>query len=370
LSTPLEARAIGVLFKGLMGAPVTADVSTAGKLVGGSGVTDTIGTWTAVSDGRFKVAIDGSAATEVGPIDFSSGVTTMANVASKIQAAIRAIATGGFTLATVAWDATDKKFTITSGTAGNASAVSLLTAPTTGTNIGVTGFMKCTTGTLTPGKTLYQHVFKLGTQPYMFFQQGFLDLGEYWIYNGVKVGKMSLSLGGDGELVADFDLMGMKGVSSTVTVSESPTVFSDDRFGNFQASLMEGGSALTNATELQFSIDRALDGDTRCIGGQGYRTAIEGSVSPISGSVKTLFENKIMLEKAKNGTESSIAATITNGSYVLEIICNELEYEPADPIINDEKGILIDLPFQAYFDNHADSSAVVVKLTNDVASYA
>lgn len=371
LEVPLTVRDFGWWLKGCFGAPVTTDVSTAGSLAGATGVTETIETWTAVSDGAFKIAIDGSAATAVGSIDFSSGVTTMAQVASKIQAAVRAIGTGGFTLATVAWDDTEKKFTITSGTAGALSSVSQLTAPASGTNIGGTGFMKCTAGTLTAGVTAYSHVYKVGdTMPSLVIEQGFTDVAQYFLYNGCKIGKLGLSFGGDGELVASIDVMGAKETLATTSFDTTLTTMVFDRFANFQAAILEGGSAIANCTEASIDVEFGLDGNTYCIGGAGFRSDIAEGIVAASGSIKAMFQNAALLTKAMNGTESSLKITLTNGAHSLEILIPELVYERATPGIEGPAGVFVTLPFKGYYQNGADASVIKVTLINDVASYA
>lgn len=50
-----------------------------------------VATWTAISDGSFKISNLNGAEVNVTGINFTSGVTTMANVATKIQTALRAV---------------------------------------------------------------------------------------------------------------------------------------------------------------------------------------------------------------------------------------------------------------------------------------
>ena len=86
-----------------------------------------IATWNAIVAGNFKVSIDGSAVTNIVCGSFAAAANLNA-VAAIMQTAVRAIATGGFTLATVVWNGS--QFVITSGTTGAASTVSLLTTGT------------------------------------------------------------------------------------------------------------------------------------------------------------------------------------------------------------------------------------------------
>lgn len=116
-----------------------AEAATAGFMEGEelTEVEQTLATWTAIANGRFKVSIDGSAATNIQCATFA-GAASLNAIAAIMQTALRVPAVGGFTNATVVWDG--EKFVITSGTTGAASAVSALTAGTGGTDI--SGMMK------------------------------------------------------------------------------------------------------------------------------------------------------------------------------------------------------------------------------------
>lgn len=119
-------------------------------------LTGAIGTLTAfqaVTAGSFAVAIDGINS-NITALNFSTD-TTLAQVAARIQTALQAVATGGFTLATCAIVGTQIK--ISSGTSGDGSTVSVLApvAPATGTDISGVGFLNGASGTAVsqPGYT-------------------------------------------------------------------------------------------------------------------------------------------------------------------------------------------------------------------------
>jgi len=103
----------------------------AGLLLGGGNAEQTIGTWTAITDGAFVVSIDGDS-TQVDSINFSAD-TDMDEVADAIETALQAESGSGFTSATCVWDGS--KFVITSGTTGATSSVSVTSAPESGTDI-------------------------------------------------------------------------------------------------------------------------------------------------------------------------------------------------------------------------------------------
>ena len=117
-----------------------------GFLLGGGSPTASGGTWTAVSDGEFTISIDGTEY-EVTGIDFTSGATTAALIAGKIQAALRT-ATGG--LEEVYWDAAAGVFMIYSADVTVNSAVSKASAVSGGAGTDISGegtaFMDCDAG--------------------------------------------------------------------------------------------------------------------------------------------------------------------------------------------------------------------------------
>ena len=122
---------------------VTDLVFTPAYLTGATDATSVVATWQAVTAGSFAITIDGTART-ISALNFSTD-TTMANVASRIQAAIR---TATSALETCVWS-TDH-FVISSASTANTSAVTVTSATGSGTDIsgaaGCSRFMSCNTG--------------------------------------------------------------------------------------------------------------------------------------------------------------------------------------------------------------------------------
>jgi len=85
----------------------------------------------AVDDGAFVISVDG-ASEDIDTMDFTTDAN-LNEVAATIQTAIQAIATSGFTAATVTHDGV--RFFVNSGTTGATSTVSFATAPGSGTDI-------------------------------------------------------------------------------------------------------------------------------------------------------------------------------------------------------------------------------------------
>lgn len=223
----------------------------------------------------------------------------------------------------------------------------------------------------TTGSGPYVHVFKVGeTMPSLTLEQGFSDVGQYFLYNGCKISKAGFSFGGDTELTASLDIMGAKETLSATAFDTTLTDIVFERFSNFQASLTEGGAAIATCTEAKLDIDFGLNGDTYCVGGEGYRSAIAEGMLGVSGKVKAMFQNATLLNKAISGAKSSLKVTLTNGTNILELSVPELVYERNTPPIDGPKGVFVELSFKGYYQNSADASVVKVSLTNGVTSYA
>lgn len=134
--------------------PTSLKISTrfptaqAAQLRGGS-VTD-VTPFLAIADGSFTISIDGDAEDITG-LNFSDGETTLDDVATSIQTALQAVATGGYTAATCTHDGS--RFFINSGTTGISSEISFLTAvdPVTGIDISSLLQMRQGEGTKTDG---------------------------------------------------------------------------------------------------------------------------------------------------------------------------------------------------------------------------
>jgi hypothetical protein len=225
----------------------------------------------------------------------------------------------------------------------------------------------------TTGAGPYVHEFKIGdTQPSLTLEAAFADLAtaKYSRFVGCKIGGFSFDVGGDGELVMSLNTVGANHSFEAASFDASPTVIALARVNNFQAALTEGGSTLSNAKLVNFAVDFGLDTSQYVIGGAGALGAIPEGTVKVSGRVQTLFENTTLLDKGAALTESGLKITITGAATsIVEIEVPELFYEWSSPDVPGPQGLVVDMAFQAFYDNHAEASAIVARVTNSVASY-
>jgi len=112
-----------------------------------SGAVKTIADWVLVTAGGIKVTTD-AGTDDIATIDFSSGVTTWADVASKIDAALVAAGTSG---ARCYVDSLDRLYIIDPAVTGSLENNVVLATPTAGTDITAAAYLNVASGFIQAG---------------------------------------------------------------------------------------------------------------------------------------------------------------------------------------------------------------------------
>jgi hypothetical protein len=230
----------------------------------------------------------------------------------------------------------------------------------------------------------YLHTMKIGTLPAGFLLDlGFTDLTtpKYHIFNGCRISRMAMELTPEGYLKTTFGIMAKKETVGSAAYDATPdNDYSNDPWVMSQITLTEGGSAIASVTALSLEIVNNLDGNLFAIGGGGQRNSIPSGIAKVSGKVTCLFDDAHgvgLYTKANAGTESSISATGTRGAgdgtlaaEVMNIYLDELLFKPNGVPVNGPQGIMLDLDFEAYYDNDSDANAMRITLDNTVPDYS
>jgi hypothetical protein len=236
------------------------------------------------------------------------------------------------------------------------------------------------TGTIkkvTTPATTYKHTFKVGSAlPSFVVEKGFTDIAQYFKYNGCKFGKMSLEVSTVGPQKMSFDIMGAKETvsASAFAAPSDPGKASFDGLGI--ATIEEGGSAIAIVSAISgLTVDNGLDGDTFLIGGGGMRGAINEGLVKVSGTIKALFQDVTLYNKALNSTETSLrvvynrgAGDGTVGNESIEFKLPELVYSVKTPVVDKPGGLWVELGLSAYYNDAAEATAMQIILKNSQAA--
>ena len=224
--------------------------------------------------------------------------------------------------------------------------------------------------------TSYTHTFKSGgTLPSFVVEKGFTDIAQYFLYTGCKVGKMSLNLDPEAVQKISFDFTGK---DEAVATSSYDTVVNDLLKNSFTGSMISsikenasGNDLSGKVTKLDVTLDNSLDTSIYCIGGGGKRSAIPEGLSKVSGTASMIFENVALYNKAVGGTKTDLVVVIKNGTGAgtagneqLTIIIPELVFKQETPVISGDKGLMVTLAFEAFYENGTDATSLKLVLLN------
>jgi hypothetical protein len=218
------------------------------------------------------------------------------------------------------------------------------------------------------------HTFKTGDLPTgLTIEKGFTDIGQYFRYNGCKINRFAMTLTADGMIKGSVDILGATESASAASFQSTPSIdVTHNPFDAYEITLQEAGVAIVNATAFDFAVDNNLDGNVYIIDGTGRRNSIPEGLQKVSGTLKCMFENLTMYNKALNLTESSLQVRLTHGTgdgslnnEVMEIKIPEIYFATNAPVITGPTGVIVELPFTAFYDNSTEAAAIQVKVVNN-----
>lgn len=225
----------------------------------------------------------------------------------------------------------------------------------------------------------YTHTYKIGELPAgMVLEKQFTDLvtDEYFLYNGCKVNSFRLAARTEGPIECTISVIGAKETVGVASFDGTPTDLGFTPFDGFECSITEGGASLGTVTEIDFTLENNLDGNTYVIDGTGQRHSLPAGTVKVTGTIKTLFEDILLYTKAVNNTESSLVITFTKGlgdgtdsNEKLTFYMDEVIYKPQAPVISGPTGVLVELPFEAFYGDDADASALRAILLSPTLAY-
>lgn len=267
----------------------------------------------------------------------------------------------------------DKYFPIVSVPDANTFVLRIPMSTSTTYTVGSGTFKACTV-VATAGLT---HTLKAGGNlPSYCIEKGFTDIAKYFKYLGCKCGRLGLSVTSSGLVELSTDWLG---ASETVGTSSFETGTPLDAgiapFDNLMlaaADVKEGGSAIAQILSVDnITLENNLDGDSFVVGGSGSRVAITAGTYRVSGTVRAIFEDTVLYNKAIANTESSLDLTWKRGTGVgtagnesLQLVIPELTFSAKSPTINGPRGVMVELGFEGCYEDGADATALKMIIKN------
>lgn len=228
--------------------------------------------------------------------------------------------------------------------------------------------------TVDNGDGTYTHTFVVNDVniPSLTVEQAHLDKANtFYRHVGFKANNLSLSLGGDDELLATIELVGKDSTKETTEVAVPSTTYkTGTKFQKFNNLI----SGLTGADDVRtYTIDYTnnLDGSSYTVNNGSARNDIPTGMSGVTGTIEANFTGEALASSSESFATETIVSTLTQGTDILKITTNEINInKQVGQEIASPQGILANYDYVAFHKDGATASSIIVELTNDIASYA
>lgn len=254
---------------------------------------------------------------------------------------------------------------------------------------GTSGSTALIGGDASAASSPYVHRFYINTVtgstlPSYTIERGYSDISQYFLYNGCKVNSLSFSVLPEGFQEVTVNFMGAKETVSGSSYAETDEITDNGKssFDGFTIStLQEGGTDIAIVTTIDgLTIENNLDGSVYVIdpSNPGERRSLPAGTAKITGTLTAVFEDLTLYNKAvaASPTETSLRIKYklgtgdgSNNNEAIEFFIPELIFSPQAPVVEGATGVLVELPFEAYYDDTTEAtSAMHVLLWNTQSS--
>ena len=193
--------------------------------------------------------------------------------------------------------------------------------------------------------------------------------GRYQIFLGCEIDQFQLTMAANAKVTGSFNFIGksLNIPTAAITGLVKTAANSNPIMNSFIGSISEGGATISVATEVNFTLANGLA--NRFV--VGARDSLEPSVgrSNLTGQLTAYFENKALLQKFLNATESELTIVITDTQTTAKSLTIEIprliytggQTDTAGG--SGENSITIPLPFQALRDATEASNLKITRST-------
>jgi hypothetical protein len=189
------------------------------------------------------------------------------------------------------------------------------------------------------------------------FVRNFADIdgadNPYYIYRGVEINQMQLSVTANAMITGTFSVIGKSQTTAQdLTALGTPTFpapSTTSPLDSFTGSLNEGGVPVAVITEISLTLQNGIE--PRFVVGSKDSIATSLGRSNLTGQVTAFFEDSTLVDKFLNETESSIDFTLPDGAgNEQKFIIPRIKYTGGQPDVSGEGPITLTMPFQALLD--------------------
>lgn len=224
-----------------------------------------------------------------------------------------------------------------------------------------------TTGTA-PNRT---HTFTTGaaTLPSLSIEVGMPEVPSFAMYRGCVVDTLGWSMNRSGLVTAEVGLIAQAENRAAATAAGTPTAATLERFGAFQGSIRQGGSALANIVSADVRYSNGLD-RVETIRADGLIDGIDPGIASLSGSLTARFADTALLDQAIAGTSSVLEFGYTINTNKAFTLTAHAVWLPRPRIsIDGPNGVQATFDWQASLPSSGTGVMATIVLKNQRATY-
>ena len=205
----------------------------------------------------------------------------------------------------------------------------------------------------------------VGTTPKFFtIEDRMEDIAQYRLFTGMTVSTLSINIAPNQMVNTTFEMVGRNmTVSGTAeTVSAATT---NSPFDSYNGAMYEGGVATSNLINIVSGINFTVTNSfapTNVIGSD-ITPFLEYGRSIIEGTVSVYAEDMALVNKFLNETESEIQVSVDDpsGSNAYTFYFPRVKYNGANLPLPNEQSRMIEMPFEALYDDTATTQMVITR---------
>ena len=209
--------------------------------------------------------------------------------------------------------------------------------------------------------TWSSNVLKVGSTSSSFtMEMASLDIGEYFVYTGLVMDKLALTVNATSNVTAKFTVMGQNASNSTTTLCATPTAPNASApFTHLGGTFKEGGTVTALISSIALNIDNAMNGNFTL--GNATTQALSEGMFKASGTLTVMFQDAVIANKFLAGTATSLDFTLTDGTNTYEFSMPNVKYTGVTRQIKDQGTITLSVPFTALYDNTSGSVLTITR---------
>ncbi|ANO57509.1 hypothetical protein [Vibrio phage vB_VhaS-tm] len=187
----------------------------------------------------------------------------------------------------------------------------------------------------------------------------------FYIYRGVEINQMQLSIAANAMVTGVFSVFGAsQELAQDLSGMGTPTYNAatvSEPVDSFTGALQEGGNTIAVITEISLTLANGIE--PRFVVGSKNSIMPSLARSNLTGSITAYFEDSSLVQKFIDEVDSSIKFELpdTEGNNMI-IELPRIKYTGGQPDVTGEGPITLTMPFQALLDKTAGTNIVIQRV--------